>query len=247
MRGASWSWSVRKSSICVPSAKYTASWSLSPPSPWSTRLAAQPRVVAAEHDRRGLAASRRDRRARVANRGATCGSRAPGPRDSAGARCRRRCSSVTASTRWSISGEPKRSSTVASAFSPSDTTVCGNDARPSPSHQCRTRIGSSITTPAGTWMKAPPARNASCSTVNASSEERDAEPTISATSSSSQVAIPHTRTPLASSAGSSSWWTTRPSRTTIMPAWCPASAAQGPPPGARSSPGRPSSSSTNGR
>ena len=48
--------------------------------------------------------------------------------------------------------------------------MCGNDARPSPSHQCRTRIGSSTTTPAGTCTNAPPARNASCSTVNASSE-----------------------------------------------------------------------------
>ena len=47
--------------------------------------------------------------------------------------------------------------------------------------------------------------------------------------------------------GSISWWTTRPSRTTSIAACGPASAAHGPPPGARSSPGRPSSASANGR
>ena len=117
-------------------------------------------------------------------------------------------SSVTASTRWSVSGEPNRSSTVACAPSPSDTSVCGNEARPSPSHQCRTRIGSSTTTPAGTCTKAPPARNASCRTVYASSERPDACPIKVETRSSSQVAMPQARTPFASSAGSSSWCTT---------------------------------------
>ncbi len=37
-------------------------------------------------------------------------------------------------------------------------------------------MGSSTTTPAGTCTKAPPARNASCRTVNASSDALDALP-----------------------------------------------------------------------
>ena len=36
VRGAAWSWSVRKSSICSSSPKYTASRSLSAPSPVSS-------------------------------------------------------------------------------------------------------------------------------------------------------------------------------------------------------------------
>ena len=65
-------------------------------------------------------------------------------------------------------------------------------------------------------MKAPPARNASCSTVNASSLSADARPNDDRTRSSSHVAMSQTRTPFASSAGSISWRTTRPSRTTIV-------------------------------
>ena len=52
MCGATWSWSVRKSSICWPSPKYTASRSLSEPGAVEAGFAAQPRVVAAERDGR---------------------------------------------------------------------------------------------------------------------------------------------------------------------------------------------------
>ena len=45
---------MRKSSICVPSAKYTASWSLSPPSPRSTDSLRNTILIAAQRDRRGL-------------------------------------------------------------------------------------------------------------------------------------------------------------------------------------------------
>ena len=128
-------------------------------------------------------------------------------------------SSTTASTRCDRSaGEPKRSSTVTSLPSPATTSVCGNAGRAvALATSAARRSGRSTTTPAGTCTNAPPARNASCRTVNASRDASDARPSSVATSSSSQVAMPQTRTPLASSAGSSSWCTTRPSRTTIMP------------------------------
>ena len=47
---------------------------------------------------------------------------------------------------------------------------------PSPSDQCSTTIGRSTTTPVGTWTNAPPARNASCRTVNASGDASEHEP-----------------------------------------------------------------------
>ena len=74
-------------------------------------------------------------------------------------------------------------------------------ARPSPSDQCSTTIGLSTTTPRGTFTKAPPARNASWSTVNASGDASEHVPSSDASSSASHVAMPHTRTPLASSVG----------------------------------------------
>src|SRR6266516_7260846 len=159
-------------------------------------------------------------------------------------------SSITASTKWpapGMCGDPKRSSTVTSALSSATTSVCGNVASPSPSDQCKTMIGLSTTTPAGTLMNAPPARNASCRTVNASGEACEHVPSTAATSASSHVARPQTTTPLATSVSSSSWCTTRPLRTTTRPARSPASAATGPPPGAGSGPGSPRSSRDGGR
>ena len=79
------------------------------------------------------------------------------------------------------------------------------------------RSGFSTTTPGGTFTNAPPARNASCSTVNASGDASEQDPSSAASSSASQVAMPQTRTPLASSSASSAWCTTRPSRTTTRP------------------------------
>src|SRR5262249_4785710 len=91
------------------------------------------------------------------------------------------------------------------------------------------------------------ARNESCSTVNASGDAREHDPSTGATSASSHVARPHTFTPLARSVSSSSWWTTRPLRTTTSPARSPASAATGPPPGAGSGPGSPQPAPGRGR
>ncbi len=148
-----------------------------------------------------------------------------------------RVDEVLGSRRW-VSGEPNRSSTVTSAPPPRRRACAGSCASPSPSHQCRTTIGSSTTTPGGTCTNAPPARNASCSTVNASGDASEhAAEQRRRRRRRSHVARPQTRTPFASSAASSSWCTTRPSRTTTSPARSPASAANGPPPGARSSPG----------
>ena len=90
VRGASWSWSVRKSSICVAVAEVDGELVALA----ALRRAAAPRCAAGRSRRRArpprCAASRRGRRARAAGRGATCAGRAPAPRGSAGARCRRR-------------------------------------------------------------------------------------------------------------------------------------------------------------
>src|ERR687897_168463 len=129
----------------------------------------------------------------------------------------------------------------------SATSVCGNVVSPSPSDQCNTMIGFSTTTPAGTRMKAPPARNASCSTVKGSRDANEHAPRRAPTSASSHVASPQTRTPLRANVSSSSWCTTRPFRATTRPARSPASAATGPPPGASSGPGSPSCSGDGGR
>ncbi len=191
-------------------------------------------------------------RPRVATRSATCRDRAPARtrterarRRPARARRRRRPSGARPAE-W-VCVEPKRSKTVTSALSPATTSVCGKLAKPSPSDQCNTTIGLSTTTPAGTFTTAPPARKASCRTVNASGDASEHTPSTSATSASSQVASPQTFTPLATSASSSEWCTTRPFRTTMRPDRSPASAATGPPPGAASSPGWPSSSGGTGR
>ena len=117
---------------------------------------------------------------------------------------------------------------MTSAASPATTSVCGKVARPSPSDQCSTTIGCSTTTPAGTFMTAPPARKASCSTVNASGDasehcaERGRRARLVARG---EVAHLHA---LRDERRSSEWCTTRPLRTTTSPARSPASAATGP-------------------
>src|SRR2546421_422688 len=63
-------------------------------------------------------------------------------------------------------------------------------------------MGFSITTPAGTTTTAPPARNASCSTVNASGDASEHTPRRSTIRPGSQVSREQTTTPFASTSES---------------------------------------------
>src|SRR5260370_42364288 len=73
----------------------------------------------------------------------------------------RAASPTTTSDTGTTSWEPpdvatNRSSTEASASSPTTTNVRGKEATPSPPKQCFTTIGASTNTPAGTVMTIPP-------------------------------------------------------------------------------------------
>ena len=186
MRGASWSWSVRKSSICVAVAEVDRE--LVALAALARRAA--PRCAAARSRRRARPPSVR----RVASR-PTCARWNP--------RCHVRgpCSCTDEVPQVRVVADEQLGDRVDEVIGlgraeavehrrlarprRATTSVCGNEPRPSPSHQCSTRIGSSTTTPAGTWTNAPPARNASCSTVNASSASRSTRARASVCTSSS--------------------------------------------------------------
>ena len=179
VRGAAWSCSVRKSSICSWSPKYTASRSLSAPFTREHGLAAQPGVVTAEGHRgrpeRGVAPDVR-----------------PLEDDGPGSRpvlLHREVLHVRRVTDDELDdavdevldvgrAEPVEDGDL--ALAPRPRRACAGTTRARrPSDQCSTTIGFSTTTPFGTRMNAPPARKASCRSVNASgdSSEHMPEPT----------------------------------------------------------------------
>ena len=124
---------------------------------------------------------------------------------------------MTASTRWSVSGEPNRSSTVASAPSPSDDERV-RERRPAVAlapvqHEDRVLDHDAV---GNVHERAAREERVVQHRERVLGRTRRARRAASRTSSSSHVAMPHTRTPLASSPGSSSWCTTRPSRTTSI-------------------------------
>ena len=81
---------------------------------------------------------------------------------------------------------------------------------------------------AGTLTNAPPARKASCSTVNASGDASEHAPSATRRRRRRRWRGRRPARPWPRASGSSAWCTTRPLRTTTSPERSPASAAIGP-------------------
>ena len=177
------------------------------------RRRAATRCAAGRTDRRArpptTAGSRHDRGAHAGARPATCAGRAPAPTRTARGRCRRRA----ARRPRRRSGRCVRGAGVgrrAEAVEHGDLGAVPGD------HEGVREAGEAVALRpvqhddraarrprrAGTFTNAPPARKASCSTVNASGDASEHVPSsVRDRRRASHVASPQTRTPLASSVG----------------------------------------------